>query len=456
MPGRNRRRVFAAVPLSLCLLIATLVSGCLGSSDWTRGADREEKALPGPRLYADLVYFGHPSGRKVDGADLKVRCALPPPENGRTPQCIIALTGLKAAGWQGIEVEAEAAPRKPETAELAAVAEITSRGSDGTLHYSSSFCLAGQGQIDTLVRHLKIYCYTAQGSDAVADRAPARVATLASLRRDGACRTSSLRDHYLIVQPLVVRTGEYTRVSIVSNTLARALKDGKSENLDLGLGLFRRQIGLIKNYGPVKSTDMRVQIPPDLPAGTYYFGVADREFHVNSGICYTHVKVLNPALTADMSVKPRYRLVAAAAPVYDRPGSPGSRLRVLPPGAVIKVLARKETAGEQWYWAELNVYESGKEKAGWLRAGAVVPITPENYRTARDVRLRPGACYYEHRRYARGDQTKPAEWNLPEEVLLVVERKNGMVRLRPSEDVSLAVEGDIWTAEENLVYFKDF
>lgn len=51
--------------------------------------------------------------------------------------------------------------------------------------------------------------------------------------------------------------------------------------------------------------------------------------------------------------------------------------------------------------------------------------------------------------------TEPAEWNLPEEVLWVVERRDRMVRLRPSEAVSLAVDGDIWTLEENLVYFEN-
>lgn len=433
-----------------------LSSGCLREGERYRSAGGQAKDLPGLQVSASLVYLGSPPGQRVDAAELTVMCALRSPEDGRAAQCVVGLAGLKAASWQGIAVDGEAACGKPEAVELAAVAEVIGRRPDGFLDCASRFYLVpvAEGNSESLARHLKICCYTAPGGDSATQ--PSQMVTWDSLLRKGTGSEDWYRGDYLVALPFVVEQGGCTRVTIVTSESHGISTDRESRNIDLALGLFHSQIGLIKNYGPVESTDTRVQIPPDLPAGTYYFTVADREFHINSGTSTkAYVKVPNPTLGIGLPANAHYRLIAAAAPVFDRPGSSGACLHILPPGAVVKVFASRETTGGRWYWAQFNVYKTGTERAGWLRADATVSITPENYRAARDVRLRQGAKYYEHCRYGQGDVTEPAEWNLPEEVLWVVERRDRMVRLRPSEAVSLAVDGDIWTLEENLVYFEN-
>ncbi|SHJ51673.1 hypothetical protein [Desulfofundulus thermosubterraneus] len=253
---------------------------------------------------------------------------------------------------------------------------------------------------------------------------------------------------YLVASPLVVKPGDKVSVALKSDRLHEI-------KAELALGLSCPGIGLVKNYGRLKDNHARVKIPPDLPAGNYYFLAADPKFRVNSGVgTYAYIHVVNPdVLPADPGKAPR-RLVAMAAPLYSRPEAAAPPYHTLSPGAVVRVLAVKEAAGEQWYWAQVNVYETGRERAGWLRAAATVPVTPENYRTAREVKLRPGAKYYEHERFHRGDLGAPGEWYLADEVLWIVERREKMVRLRPSEDIVLAVDGDIWAAEADLVYFR--
>lgn len=253
---------------------------------------------------------------------------------------------------------------------------------------------------------------------------------------------------YLVASPLIVKPGDEVSVALKSDRRFEI----KGEP---ALGLFRPEIGLVKNYGRMKENYARVKIPPDLPAGNYYFLAADPKFRVNSGVgTHACIRVVNPdILPVDPGKAPR-RLVAMATPLYGRPEAAAPPYHILSPGAVVRVLAVKEAAGEQWYWAQVNVYETGRERAGWLRAAATVPVTPENYRTAREVRLRPGAKYYEHEHFRRGDPGAPGEWHLPDEVLWIVERREKMVRLRPSGDIVLAVDKDIWAAEADLVYFR--
>ncbi|WP_027718552.1 hypothetical protein [Desulfovirgula thermocuniculi] len=347
-------RVF--FPLIL-MIMAVLAGGCQFEVGLAQSGRRHHSLSAAEKISVNMICFGSENEQKAEAAELTVYFRRPPTPGDRGAEVIIGLAGLQAAGWEGIIVYPEGAGTESVAAELAA--KIV----DGYNADIFRFYLKPKGEsgVKELLNNLEVRFI---GND-IAGRSSAVKFT--DLLRQGAAEIFWYGSNYVVASQLRVEAGGQIFVRLVSSECQKFC--GES-NRAPALGLFHSQIGLVKNYASCKEAIWQIRIPSGLPEGVYYFLDADAEFHVNSGTCtHAYIEIRNPGLRFDTGAPARYRLVSSAAAVYEQPDAEGICLHTLPAGAVVKMLAEKVVNGELW-----------------CRTSVLVPVTPENYHEARELK----------------------------------------------------------------------